>query len=273
MNTQISNSQTKLLMLTPEQAIERSIKLLKTYDENKEITFFGTMGSKIPLKNVVNELAKIQTIWEHQRLSLKTLEAYPWKKKSQFWNGIDIPENIRQRIQYTPLNKKYYFGPIHALCIYGQESLDLQRNKINKLLKWFMASGFSANEYNGLVTPVGLAAYTGQLDLVQTMYAGGADLKLEIQPGHTNDVTQIGSTLLHRMAERYNDNFRKIEVAKFLINIYDDPMALDGKGCTPLDYAQDAMLDGLQEVLALRQKKELNGEIGKIRQIKRSKHL
>lgn len=67
------------------------------------------------------------------------------------------------------------------------------------LAQWAVEEvGCSPNRYNGAVTPVGLAGYTGQADLLEMFHKHGADLVLRLQHGHGGPMMQ-GTTLLQRM--------------------------------------------------------------------------
>lgn len=72
-------------------------------------------------------------------------------------------------------------------------------------VRWAVAQGFNPNRYNGVVTPVGLAGYTGQVDLLELFQELGADLCLELIPEHARECGAedlAGTTLLHRLALR-----------------------------------------------------------------------
>lgn len=109
-------------------------------------------------------------------------------------------------------------------------------------VRWALQHGWDPNLYTGQSTPMGMAAYSGQANLVKLMWRHGGDPILHLQACHTEASGDAGrrllngSTLLHRcMARRGERAATVIEVIRFLVQIYEDPLIVNDAGLTPLD--------------------------------------
>lgn len=266
MTSKKTSNQTKTPTGVPSDAqikgvVQKSLDILRRISEDEEIALFSSLvGEKLPQIDILKNLGKIQSLWTGLGLPNRTIQAHPWGQKPQTWEGVEIPEKWLNKLRVQRSERKGFSTFILAICDFGQEN-KAKRQTLNSLMKWALASGFSANEYNGRVTGVGLAAYTGQLDLLKTMQAGGADLLLELKSEHLQDQSLVGSTLLHRMAQRADDHRGKIEVAKFLMEVYENPMPVDNSGNTPLTHATGEMYSQLHAIAARREKEQLQASL------------
>lgn len=252
---------TQTLNLPSEKKLNGLVKktnhLLGLISQNCEnLLFEKYVADKKNKFDFIKNFKKIQDIWDKSGLPLKKINALPFGKKQEEWMGIDIPKQFIIQMK-TSTGGTGFDSFILLVCKIAYD-VSGYKKELHLLLKWALASGFNPNEYNGKITPVGFTAYSGQLDLLQIMHAAGADFKLELTTEHTQNPEMVGSTLLHRMAQKYSNENDKIKCACFLMEIYDHPLPRDGVGRTPLDLAHGKMYQSLNAILIRKEKESLN---------------
>lgn len=99
---------------------------------------------------------------------------------------------------------------------------------VARAIEW----GLSPNRFNGWVTPVGMAGYTGQVDLLETFRQAGADLVLRLNPKEGGS-DMDGSTLLQRVVLRPVPGTEK--VADYLAYHVPESLVPDAAGRCALD--------------------------------------
>lgn len=237
-------------------AKDKTIQALNYLYEQRELHgFFQMTGQSMPKWDAATGLSKIPALWEGLYPE-KTHLAHPYGKKEETWRGIDFPESIRQKLKL--MRNGYKEDLILVICNAGAQ-VKVSRPALIKLLKWALASNINPNEFNGRVTGVGLAAYSGQLDLLKVMHASGADMLLEIKPEHYSGKggNPIGSTLLHRLTEREPRHSEYADLILFLMDVYPNPNPVDSLGNTPLSLASSDFAPLMRDKLAKMEKARL----------------
>jgi hypothetical protein len=104
-------------------------------------------------------------------------------------------------------------------------------------LRWALDHGFDPNRFNGFATPVGLAGYSDQVDVLEMFRQHGADLVLRLSAQHTNRGPQglAGTTLLHRLALPRPGKVRAFNAARYLARWVPQSLLPDDFGRTPLN--------------------------------------
>ena len=209
-------------------------------------------------QNLVGLFQKVAGDWRTSGLPEKTLVT----RTGEVWSGIDIPEKARQKIRLDRSVRDGYATILTTLLGVPFFQKKAARHDVVDLLKFMLASGFDPNEYNGRVTPVGIAAYQGQLDFLKVLHNAGADILLELKAEQGYKPHEVGNTLLHRMAFRGGDpqggTPERQKVAVWLMDTYDDPLPVDGSGHTPLSAARGPMRKVLEPVAIRREKERLS---------------
>lgn len=109
------------------------------------------------------------------------------------------------------------------------------------VVKLLVQAGQNPTRFNGIATPVGMAGYSGQLDVLSVFHDHGADLKLELAMEYAGQSGMGRSTLLHRIGLRhqYDRNISPtaaqcLEVGKFLATAAPGSIQMDERGYTVL---------------------------------------
>lgn len=126
-----------------------------------------------------------------------------------------------------------------------QFAIQLDRNA--DTIPWMLASGFDPKKFNPDTrnAPIGQMAYTGRHQALAVCRRAGIDLTLRVEKHHYNNIddkkphTLVGSTLLHRIAERFDNLPNAHEVMQELLLAGLDPYAQNAVGETPIDWATD----------------------------------
>jgi hypothetical protein len=240
--------------------VRKTISVLSACEDIREARNYAHVsGVGYPQeKNLVGLFKQVVGDWRTSGLPEKTLVT----RTGEVWAGIDIPEKTRQKIRLARSAKEGDAMVLTTLLALPFFQRKTARQDVVDLLKFMLASGFSPNEYNGRVTPVGMAAYQGQLDFLKVLHNAGADILLELKAEHGVKPHDIGNTLLHRMAFRggdsHGDTPERQQVAVWLMETYDDPMPVDGAGHTPLSAARGSMRKVLEPVAIRREKERLS---------------
>lgn len=232
-----------------KNAKDKTLVLMNNINEQKSIqSFLDISGQNMPKWDPAHSLSKIPELWKGI-FPEKTHIAHPHHKKEETWVGIDFPKEVLEKLKIT--QKGFKQDLIHVICSAGLEK-KASRPALVKLLKWALASGLNPNEYNGRVTGVGLAAYSGQLDFLKILHASGADVCLEIRPqDYTSPLgNPIGSTLLHRLVEREPRYPHYVDLILFLMEVYENPSPVDSQGNTPLSLASPYLSPIIQAKIA-----------------------
>lgn len=107
-------------------------------------------------------------------------------------------------------------------------------------LRWAMRRGFDPGlfDHSAGSTPMGQAAYDGQVETVRLFWAAGADVALVVTGEFGEQERYYGSTLLHRLFELGRKLTKEVgQVASFLIDVYPDPLIRNVYEKTFLDWA------------------------------------
>lgn len=160
--------------------------------------------------------------------------------------GIAIPESLYTRV-LVQNNEKH--GILQSFVLQDMPP---------KYLKWLLAAGFNPNWYDGLVTAVGAAAYSGNLKALDIFWRWGADLELKLEDEQSNKTSTAGSTLLLRVMSRSIPADKKIPIARYLAEKAKLPIEPTQSGRTIFDVNDKTVLAVVQEVLARREEAVLH---------------
>ena len=183
----------------------------------------------------------------------KLKEAFPvrhWTSPSgKVWEGTELPECFLTT-SLAPENLAKMGGNLFNMAIV----LDNQA----QLIPWFLASGFDPRAYNPHTknAPIGGMAYTGKHQALAICREAGCDLTLLIEPHHypnmdaTKVHTLVGTTLLHRVAERFQNIPDGEQVMHELLKAGLDPYATNAVGESVLTWCRGGSEDVLKRWIA-----------------------
>lgn len=156
----------------------------------------------------------------------------------EVWTGRALPQSILN----TSLDPSEV---IYDGCKGNLLQFAIQMDRSASLITWMLASGFDPTQFNPDTrnSPIGQMAYTGRYQALAVCRQAGIDMTLRVEKHHYNNIddkkpmTLVGSTLLHRVAERFDNLLNAREVMQELLLSGLDPYAQNAVGETPLDWA------------------------------------
>jgi hypothetical protein len=167
-------------------------------------------------------------------------EAFPareWTAPSgKIYHGTALPENLLSVSRDDPSSN--IKGNLLNIAISMPGGITF--------IPWLLASGFDPRAFNPHThnAPIGAMAYTGNHQCLAICREAGFDLSLLVEPQHYPDMdpqkkgTDVGSTLLHRIAQRFDRIEGAGDVMRELLMAGVDPYAQNGAGETALMWAR-----------------------------------
>jgi hypothetical protein len=120
------------------------------------------------------------------------------KKPAIELTQIRLPRRTsQQRIHVSPLD-------LVLLDLAKITDKDVRKDGC-EVVDLLVRGGLDANRFNGIATPVGMADYTGQLDVLRVFHERGADLKLTLSMEFSNSSGLGNTTFLHRIGLRHEN--------------------------------------------------------------------
>jgi hypothetical protein len=177
------------------------------------------------------------------------------------WKGMDICK------QFDGLELPATLDPLQATVLLGRWAPVEEREKLLSMVRFWVASGFEPGRYcHKTGTSTGLAALSGQPDVLALLAKTGTNLVLPLRAEHGGQ----DDTLLHRcMGPAVIDAPESPgmqAVVRLLVEAYGTTEPLDARGLTPLDWARihrrDVMM-ALLESMKLEHLPEASGSSGR----------
>ncbi len=166
--------------------------LLKRFHENDELVRLALFSHKARLTNN-NGLIKQTRDW------LRTASKKPDFVKTAADTAIDVivdSGGVRRQVRPNLLD---YLTKTSVEC--GDDAT--RHHKALLAARAAVRYGFSGNRFDGINTPVGMSAYSGDAELLEMFAKEGADLIMRLAPEHCGGSKSLeGSSLMQRVAER-----------------------------------------------------------------------
>ena len=247
--------------ISPElkKAHAKALKVFEKFvhDDNLNEMLSWIDGAKsVKRKKWIDQLPEWWQCFEGQPTGSRTIPSP--LKTSEEWvlTSPVIPTELWKK-QHIQDARNHVVTPL--LCMLQEYINQKPRGKVKqkylKQMGQLVVAGADVNWYNGRVTPMGLAAYSGQVEVVKLFHSLGGNILLTLGPEHVGK-DYVGSTLLHRMADR--DAPGCGEVIEYLVEQYDNPWAKRGDGKAPSDLIKGEHHQLLMDALAQKEKKALH---------------
>ena len=162
--------------------------------------------------------------------------------------GLDLQTSILTRKVPVATNTSM-FGVLQAFIIQDYPISYIQ---------WLLRAGFYPNLYDGRVTAMGVAAYTGKHEILDLLRRWGGDVDLKLKAEHAEGNKDFSnSTLLFRVMGRQIQMDKKIATVRLLAKYTTIPIEPTESGKTVLDFPANECVAAIRDELAQRERAEL----------------